>query len=133
MDRRFLKTSLAILSLFIVEIFISGFSITLIESKSLDLLVEHFKFSFEHYVEIAFFHLFSMSTILFILLHLQSVLHIRNRISLETLLAYALLCGSHIFWYLLGSFLLKIFTTISLFLLVLHLLYTTLKKAYFQI
>ncbi len=132
MDSLFLKVSVTILALFIVEIFLSGFGIVALESGSFRSLVEHFAFSFDHYVEIAFFHLFSIGTVLFIVLHLFSVFRIQNNLLPKTLLAYGLLFGSHIFWYMIASEALKIFSAISLFVLIFYLLFVILKRVYLQ-
>ena len=132
MDSLFLKVSVTIIALFIVEIFISGFGIVALESGSFQSLLKHFAFSFDHYVEIAFFHLFSMGTILFIVLHLFSVFRIQNDLVPKTLLAFGLLFGSHILWYVIASPALKIFSAVLLFLFVFYLLFIVVRRVYLQ-
>jgi len=80
-----------------------------------------FSSNYERYIEIAFFHLFGIATILFILLHLLSVFRIQTKLVWQTLLGYLLLAGSHIFWYLLDAPSLKIFTSLALFIFVLFI------------
>ena len=133
MDSLFLKVSVTILALFIVEIFVSGFGIVALESGSFETLTKHFDFSFDRYVEIAFFHLFSMGTVLFVVVHLLSAFRISNNLLPKTLLAYGLLFGSHIFWYPIASPALKIFSAVSLFIFVSYLLLVVSKRVYLQI
>lgn len=132
MDSLFLKTSVTILALLIFEVFASGFGIVVFESGTFDSLMKHFEFSFDHYVEIAFFHLFSIGTVLFIVLHLLSVFRIQSKLLFQTLIAYGLLLGSHLVWFPLASPVLKIFSTFALFIFVIYLLVVLLKRVYLQ-
>lgn len=120
------------LALFIFEIFASGFGIVLLESGTVDSLIKHFEFSFDHYVEIAFFHLFSIGAELFIVLHLLSVFRIQSKLLFQTLIAYGLLLGSHLVWFLLTLPVLKIFFAFALFIFVMYLLIVILKRVYLQ-
>ena len=128
MDNVFYKTSLMILFFFIVEIFISGYAVIYLSLDSLDALINHFEFSYEHYIEIAFFHLFSIGMILFIVLHLLSVLKVKKTLTFDTVVVTFLLFTSHIFWYLLSSATLKLFASISLFFYLSYLVVSLSKR-----
>ncbi len=120
------------LALLIIEIFVSGFGIVVLESGTFDSMMKHFEFSFDHYIEIAFFHLFSIGTVLFIVLHLLSVFRIQTKLLFNTLIAYGLLLVSHFVWFLLTSPVLKIFSAFALFIFVIYLLVIILKRVYLQ-
>ncbi len=132
MDSLFIKISATILVVFIVELFLSGYAVVFYSLDSFASVIKHFHFSFDHYIEIAFFHLFSIGMILFIVLHLLSIFRVKNSLGFETTVNYFLLFVSHIAWYLLSSPTLKIVASLSLFFYLFYLLILLLKRLYQQ-
>ncbi len=130
MDRHFFKTATTILILFILEIFLSGYAILYLSLETIAKWQEHFDFSFERFIEIAWFHLLPIGVVLFILLHLLPILHIKKRIQKESLIAYSLLFVSHILWFVLNLPLLKLIASIFLFLFVLYYSFVLLQRVY---
>ena len=132
MNSFFLKVYISILTFFVIELFVSGLGIVIISNQTLKSLLQHFSFSFEHYIELAFFHIFSIATLLFIVLHFLSIFRIKHNLMSVTLIGFSLLFGSHIVWYFFDMVVLKIVTSVTLFIFFLYLLAKLLKRTYLQ-
>ena len=130
MDRLFFKTILTTLFIFVIEIFLSGYAMLYLSIEQFEKLQEHFAFSYERFIEIAWFHLLPMSVVLFIVLHLLPIIRIKKSITKESIIAYVLLFVSHILWFVLQLPLLKLLGSVSLFIFICYLSLSILQRVY---
>ncbi len=118
MRNSFFRLYLTLLALYIVEIFLTGYTIVLQDSA----IVAHFsQYSATRFVEMLFFHFFGISILLYIVLHLLAVTGHASVGKRYILPLFGAFYSSYLLWYLFSFPLLKLVASMTLCLLLLYL------------
>ncbi len=102
--------------IFVLELFGSGYAIVAFSSKGE--IESHFAhYSFEHFVELATYHLFGVALLFFIFTHLLIIILLQKSITKELIIGNLLVLCSYGLWFFWHAPFLKIVSSVLLFLL----------------